>query len=192
MTAFLKGKRIKIRLMTKADFPEYLVLSNDVATMGEHWPLNEVRTEEILTSRFAPEGYFGEDSGRVLITDQSDRMIGVLVYFKPVYFWEALEVGYRIFHPKDQGKGYATEAVKIFSAYLFESRRISRLQITADPENKAANAVAKTSGFKLEGCVRQVVFSRGQIRDQNMWSLLPGEARSLSELIESIPENPKT
>lgn len=189
MKPFLTGKKVKIGLMTRADFTEYLELNNNVASMGDHWPLNEVRTEELLLTRFAAEGYFGETSGRVLIGDQNDRTIGVLVYFKPVYFWETLEIGYRIFSPADQGKGHATEAVKIFSAFLFESRRISRLQITADPNNLAANAVARTAGFKLEGCARQAVFCRGKMRDQNIWSMLPEEAPPLSSLIMPPSQN---
>jgi RimJ/RimL family protein N-acetyltransferase len=185
MKPFLRGEKINIRLMTRADFPQYLSLSNDVSTMGEHWILSEVRTEESLSAKFSADGYFGDQGGRVLITDHSDRIVGVLIYFKPVYFWEAMELGCRIFLPSDQGKGYATEAVRIFAAFLFESKRIARLQITADPANFAANSVAKRAGFTLDGCIRQALFCRGKMRDQNMWSLLPNEASHLSTLIKS-------
>jgi ribosomal-protein-alanine N-acetyltransferase len=188
MKPFLRGKKINIRHLSRADFAQYLSLSNDVSTMGEHWILSEVRTEESLSAKFSGDGYFGDQGGRVLITDHTDRIVGVLAYFKPVFFWEAMELGCRIFLPSDHGKGYATEAVTIFAAFLFESKRITRLQITADPANIAANSVAKKAGFTLEGCIRQALFCRGKMRDQNLWSLLPDEGSHLSSLIKSAKD----
>lgn len=180
MKPFLCGKAIRLRLLERSDAAEYLDLANDVASMGPHWLLSEVRSLETLTARLGVDGCFGDTSGRVLITDEAGRMVGTLVYFKPVTYWEALEIGYRVFSPQDQNKGYATEAVKLMSSFLFESRRIARLQVVTDPENRSANAVAKAAGYQLEGRVRQAVFCRGKMKDQNMWSQLPEEALPLS------------
>lgn len=83
----------------------------------------------------------------------------------------------------DKGKGYTTEALKIFTAYLFELKPIKRLEIQLSKDNIPSRKVAEKCGFVYEGLKRQSVFSRGKYEDSLLFSLLREECPSLNEVL---------
>ena len=95
------------------------------------------------------------------------------------------EVGYGIFRREDRGKGYATEALRIFSSYLFELKPIPRLHIATHVDNAAAQRVAEKCGYKLEGTLRQFAFLRGKYADYVQYSLLRDECPSLAQALRA-------
>jgi len=74
-----------------------------------------------------------------------------------------------------------TEALRIFSAYLFELKPIPRSQLGMFKGNPASREVAERCGYRYEGTQRQGHFLRGQYHDRETFSLLRGECPPLSE-----------
>ena len=93
------------------------------------------------------------------------------------------EVGYAIYRPADRGKGYMTEALHIFAAYLFEVKEIPRLELAILPGNDASRRVAEKCGFKLDGVMRKQYFCQGQYHDLQVWSLLREESPTLADAL---------
>jgi RimJ/RimL family protein N-acetyltransferase len=87
------------------------------------------------------------------------------------------EIGYWV-RAGDRGRGVATRAVRLASAWVFEEGGVQRLQLRADAHNTASQKVAENAGFQREGVLRSVRYSRRQQRrvDFVMFSRLAGEA----------------
>ena len=86
------------------------------------------------------------------------------------------EIGYWV-RAGDRGRGVATRAVRLASDWAFEEGGVQRLQLRADALNNASQRVAENAGFRREGVLRSVRYSRRQQRrvDFVMFSRLAGE-----------------
>jgi RimJ/RimL family protein N-acetyltransferase len=103
--------------------------------------------------------------------------------FKAAAYQNAYEYGYRIFKPEDRGKGFMPEAVALATAFLFETKRIDRIQATTLPGNEASQRVLEKCGFAFEGTMRKAMFHRGQSCDLRLYSILREDVRPLGELL---------
>lgn len=179
----LEGPNIILRLFAEDDLDEFLELENKFAEMGAFSPVS-FRSPTEFRKQFSKTGGWDDTLGRMLITDKTERMLGHMVFFKEPSYQSGYEVGFSIFRREDRGKGYASEALGIFSAYLFELKPIPRLQLGTHVENLAARRVAEKCGYKLEGTLRQAVFARGKHVDCVQFSLLRDECPSLAEALK--------
>jgi RimJ/RimL family protein N-acetyltransferase len=90
------------------------------------------------------------------------------------------EIGYWC-APAARGRGVIPRAARLICRYAFDSLGIERLQLTADPDNRASQRVAEKVGFRREGVLRSFMrHPDGTRRDALMFSLLPGELREES------------
>ncbi len=171
----IRGKKVSIRLFKEADMDEYLKCNAELAEIGEFWPIF-LFPDNIMRQRFRDTGYWDTDKGgSMAIVDKDDKLIGQLNLFKGIHYTDGFEVGYRIFRPEDRGKGYMTEAVKMFVDYLFQLKPINRLQVCFDTGNLASKAVAEKCGFTIEGTLRGAVYHKGEFVDIHITSLLRNE-----------------
>lgn len=177
----LTGKNINLRLIQDEDLPELLNLMNDLKHRGDFLGV-ELHHETKIQKYYADAGYWESDFGRMLIVDKSGRLLGAITFFKGVGDSEGYEIGYQIYRKEDRGKGYATEALKLFCAYLFELKPIGRLQICTVKENIAARRIAEKCGFIYEGTMRGAYFARGTYHDLDFLSLLRNECPHLSKV----------
>ena len=60
-------------------------------------------------------------------------------------------LGYIVWDPKDRGKGITTEAVQLFTKYLFDLKHIYRLQIQLQSDNIGSRRVAEKAQFRFVG-----------------------------------------
>lgn len=180
----IAGKNIILRMIQQSDLDEMIPLMSDLSQKGEYLGVNIVN-EVRYRKHFQETGFWSDESGTFLITDKEGRMLGDISYFKGVGYLPGYEIGYNIFRREDRGKGYTSEALKLFSAYLFELRsEIHRLEVHADMQNTGSRRVAEKAGFTFEGTKREAVFSRGQYRDLAIYSLLRHECPCFSEMIK--------
>ncbi|MPM91110.1 hypothetical protein SDC9_138236 [bioreactor metagenome] len=176
----LNGKNISLRLIQDEDIPEMLKLMNDLSHRGDYLGV-QLHHESKIRKYQSDTGFWEKDFGRMLITDKSNRILGAISFFKGVGDCEGYEIGCQIYRKEDWGKGYATEAVKIFSAYIFELRPIQRLQICTAKENIAARKAAEKCGFVFEGTMRKAFFARGKYYDLDVLSMLREASTPLSD-----------
>ena len=180
----LEGANVILRLFTDDDLDEFLKLDNTCAEMGEFAPV-DLRSPAAFRKQFSETGGWDDKLGRMLITDRGGRILGQIMFIKEPSYQSGYEVGFVVFRREDRGKGYTTEALRIFSAYLFELKGIPRLQLGTHADNIAARRVAEKCGYKLEGTLRQFFFTRGEYVDYVQYSLLRDECPSLAEAIKA-------
>ncbi|MDF2592123.1 MAG: rimL [Clostridia bacterium] len=179
----IHGKLINLRAVKQSDLDELIVLQSDVVERGEFLNPNIVN-EVLFKKNYQETGFMNEEFGRLLITDKNGKLLGDIAYFKGVGYLPGYEIGYNMFKREDRGKGYTSEALKLFAAYLFEVKTIHRLEVHADKDNIGSRRVAEKSGFTFEGIKRQAVFSRGKYCDLAIYSLLRDECPSFTEMIK--------
>lgn len=181
----IEGKKIILRAMREDDIDEYIQLTSDAKENGEFLPIT-IRSKPTVKKKYNENGFWGSDGGKLLITDKSDKMVGAISYFKGSLYMSGYEIGYQIFKRDDRGKGYTSEALSLFSAFMFEGKPISRLQICMEADNIGSKRVAEKCGYKWEGTLRKVVFSKGKHVDLEIYSLLREECPSLNEFMNSV------
>jgi [ribosomal protein S5]-alanine N-acetyltransferase len=178
----LVGKRVTLRTVRESDLDQLYELTADVRAMGDFWTPN-MESEIKRRKRIEETGDWDSDRGLLLITDHADRILGQIFFFTPARYLNAFELAYRIYKPEDWGQGYMSEAVSMMVAYLFETRRVSRIQATALPNNLGSQGVLKKCGFQFEGILRQAIFHRGQAQDLHLFAIVRGEQQPLAELL---------
>ena len=81
------------------------------------------------------------------------------------------EVGYWI-GEEYWGKGIATQALKLITAYGFDELGMNRIYASVFIPNKASARVLEKGGFTYEGTHRESVLKNGQYFDELFYSLL--------------------
>lgn len=179
----IQGKRISLRLLKEEDLETFVALTNDTSQNGPCFPYI-VRTISAVRRQFNEDGFFSKDGGRLMIVDHKDQIVGAISFFKIAHYVEGYEIGYQIFKSENRGRGYVSEALKLFSAFLFEHFPIKRLQICMEKDNLASEAVAKKCGFTYEGCMRNAWTVGGRTISNQVYSMIREEAPQLKELLK--------
>lgn len=172
----LKGKKVNLRLMREGDLDAYIDLSQDLDERGEFLPL-KIDSATAVRNRFHENGFWSEDRGvMVMVEPATDRLLGTVVFFRGVPYMDGFEVGYALFKASDRGKGIVSEALAMWTRYLFLTFKINRLQLAAHPDNAASIRVAEKCGYSREGLMRGMAFNRGRHEDLLIFSFLQNEA----------------
>ena len=141
-----------------------------------------------------PEDYFNPDYHRKnLIQIESDVLKGILVQFG-VYLktdpkkmigsvvfsniimgpFRSCYLGYRI--DKDElNKGYASEAIKAGSKYMFTDKKLHRIEANIIPRNIASIKAIEKAGFVYEGISKKYLNINGVWEDHLHYVLLNNE-----------------
>lgn len=168
----ITGTQINLRTVRQRDLAEYLELHSMIATRGDYFPIN-LLTESRLKSEFEKDGMWSAATGTLIIADKTnDRIIGSISHFSGTHYYHGLEVGYIIFRPDDRGQGYGSEALTLYSNYLFDWLPISRLQVQVEPGNIPSRRIAEKCGYRFEGTSRSAFIAKGAPLDINVFSLV--------------------
>ena len=176
----IEGNKVVLRVSKEEDIPELVQLANKLSDIGEYWPA-WLLTETALRKRQHEDGAWGDDSGRMVITDKSDRIAGTINYFKSFQFVDGYELAYRIYRPEDRGKGYMGEALRLFVAYFFRIKPINRMMLRIFPGNTPSKKLAEKCGFKHEGTFRQAMFHNGQFYDLDIFAIIREDWEKLNK-----------
>ncbi|MFL5298206.1 MAG: GNAT family N-acetyltransferase [Phenylobacterium sp.] len=106
-------------------------------------------------------GFWTPQAGAVAIESLADgRLIGTLQFYGAGPGIHGLEIGYILHDEADRGKGYASEALRLFSDLLFARRPdCHRLQLIIETWNDASARLAENCGFASEGILRKAGYS---------------------------------
>ncbi len=85
-----------------------------------------------------------------------------------------LEIGFTV-KPSEQGKGYATEAVRALLDYAFKNLRKHRVTASVDPRNAASIRLLEKIGMRQEGLFRKSIWTGKDWADDLRYALLDEE-----------------
>ena len=171
----LKGDVITLRPVREADLDYLREMDLDLDSRGEYWPRG-IMSEVAYRREFQETGFWGPHFGRLLMVGGDGDIIGEIVYFDTVAYLDELEIGYRLFNKDYWGKGATTDALKLLTRYLFETRNTNRIRLCIDTDNSGSRKVAEKSGYKHEGTQRGAFYHRGRHHDMELYAILKDDA----------------
>jgi len=155
-----------LRQIAVDDLPRITRFEYSVSIVEAHSEIDH------LSALHAASGLWSNDAGAVaIVANDSGLMVGTLQYYVGAPCIHGIELGYVVHNPSDRGKGYATEALRLFSDFLFSSRPLDfRHQLVIEVWNTASWKVAERSGFLREGVLRSSGFGVGDPADSFIYS----------------------
>jgi RimJ/RimL family protein N-acetyltransferase len=150
-----EGSRVRLRNVGVRDLK---AASAHQFTLSITEPATNLKRLRVLHNR---HGFWTQDAGAVAIEAMEDkRLLGTLQFYRTGPGIHGYEIGYILHDDADKGKGYASEAVRLFSDYLFEERpACHRLQLIIETWNDASSRLAEACGYASEGTLRKAGYS---------------------------------
>ncbi len=179
----IEGKKVILRIFRESDLDEYFSLTSNIKEKGDYYP-TRILSEIEFRNKFRESGWWESDLGRMLITDKKERLIGEISFFTFDKHIVGYEIGYQIFRNSDRGKGYTSEALALFSSYIFDHKDTPRLRVMILKGNTASIKVAEKCGYIHDGTLRKACFNRGEYHDLEMFSMLREECPKLKDLLK--------
>jgi RimJ/RimL family protein N-acetyltransferase len=150
--------------VVKADLENLFVWLNDARAAAldlPHRPLDVLAYRDWLDR-------LPKETNQILFAIRAcakPEMIGFVLFknFQPVY--QTAEIGVRIGHEGDRGKGYGTRAVKLALDYAWRVLNLHRISLQVLAHNERAIASYLRAGFAIEGRLRDAAFIEGAWRD---------------------------
>lgn len=84
------------------------------------------------------------------------------------------ELGYVVL-PSFRGRGVATEALRLLTAWAFSELGALRLELLISVDNDASKRVAERCGYVHEGVLRSLHLKQDVRMDTEIWSRLPSD-----------------
>lgn len=170
----ITGEKVKLRLFQSEEDLLYSINNfNDLDERGgmDH---TELYSPIERMKQFKESGLWTRNNGTLLITTMDGKVVGSISFGRKSEF--ELSIGYRIIKEEDRNRGYMTEALKLFSSYLFETTPlITRLSLYTAEDNHSSRRLAEKCGYVQEGILRNAYFYRGRVCNWVIYSILRGE-----------------
>ena len=122
-------------------------------------------------SEFAEDGRFNA----IILIDE--KAVGAIGFHNLNTAHGSAEIGYWI-DKEYEGRGIITRCCRVLIDYLFDLRKLNRIQINCNVENERSRKVPERLGFKLEGIHRQVEYVNGRFGDWAIYAMLKEEWKS--------------
>ena len=179
----IRGNNINLRHINYDDLIDIHNLKNDLNEAGKHAVIS-IKSFNKLEKMYKEHGMITKDMEMMLITNKKDRIVGMIQRAKQQSYSTGYELGFSIFKKSDRRKGYAYEALNLFTSYVFESNPIERLELGTHINNIGAQKLAEKCGYSLEGINRKACFIRGEVVDLKRYSIVREEVKDLSEYLK--------
>ena len=166
----LKGQTVTLRPIVQDDVDQLYAHMMNLDNRDEHFSLS-FRTMAELRRDITENGLWTENLGVLaLIDSESGKLIGQIMWFKTVQYMDEIEIGYIMYDQARRSKGGMTEALKLFTNYLFDAKPlnnkpVNRIRLCIATENVASRRVADKAGYAHEATQRGAAFGRNRHYD---------------------------
>jgi RimJ/RimL family protein N-acetyltransferase len=142
--------------------------------------LRFTRVPEPVPPEFARTWFASYEEGRrdgtreafAIVEAQESRFLGLGLAPRIDREEQTVELGYLV-APSARGRGVASEALRLLTAWAFADLDALRIELWIDVVNEPSKRVAEHSGYVREGVLRSVYFKQGRRHDFEIWSRLP-------------------
>ncbi|MCW4454669.1 GNAT family N-acetyltransferase [Flavobacterium sp. MXW15] len=169
----LHGPRLRLREVREDDAPALFAIHSDPQVM-RYWS-HPAWTDPVQAEQKVADIQRQRRELDILVwaiaDAASDRLIGTGVVFALDPAQGRAEIGYSL-HPDWQGRGLASEALRMILAYLFEELQLRRVEADVDPRNEASWRLLEKLGFVREGMLRERWHVNGELCDTALYGLL--------------------
>jgi RimJ/RimL family protein N-acetyltransferase len=178
----LKGNKVTLRPVKRADIPNFLIWFNDPEVtqyMGRFLPLTEMEEEKWVDT-------LAGDNTRVnfvieAVGTEIPKAIGTLGFHAMRSKDREATFGIGIGDKEYWSHGYGTEAASLLIKFGFEQLNLHRISSEVFGFNERSQKMHLKLGFKEEGRKRSSMFINGQYWDVVMYGILESEWRELNK-----------
>lgn len=173
----LETPRVLLRLVTPADYEEFLPLVSD----QEIWKYytKDLSAPEELSQWMQQLSKDRQQQTRVpftVIDKHTNEVCGSTSYCSFSFYDQRLEIGHTWLGSSFKGTGVNKEAKFALLSFAFEVMKMERVEIKTDNLNERAKAAILKVGMKPEGVFRSHMLMQGnRRRDSIYYSIIKGE-----------------
>jgi ribosomal-protein-alanine N-acetyltransferase len=172
--SMLKGTSITLRPVRQTDLDEIYARHIDIANRGDFFPRG-IRSQTTFIKQFNDTGFWSNEDGLLVITTNTDQIVGHIEFYKTVNYLDEYELSYILYTQEHRGQGAMTEAVNLMVRYLFETKNINRIRLVIHPDNLASRRLAEKCHFQHEGTARGAWYNKGMHHNVEIYSILHDE-----------------
>jgi RimJ/RimL family protein N-acetyltransferase len=170
----LLGDKIILRAVLRTDLPvfqEMYKVPEIIRFLDSRGDISLGAFEAKLTAKHDSKERRGE---WLAIEGPDNKVVGSITYNSK---WGAAEVSIENLYigTEYQNAGYATDAIKRITKYLFEEKEKRRLEVLIREDNFAAIKAFEKAGYVKEGTRRASAFSKGRYLNEVFMSKLTRE-----------------
>jgi len=171
----LRGERVELRAIEEADYPLLHRWANDPAMVGDYDILRPVSLDDIRR-RYRDKRALTAEGGALLIARNDGTPVGLVSCHRVSYgvYSPAFNMGIQI-APGERGKGFGSEAQRLFADYLLFAFAVGRVEASTDIENLAEQRALERAGFTREGVARSASWRGGRWHDMVVYSRVQGD-----------------
>ena len=173
----LSSDRVLVRDYAERDIPEILIAYQDDRRLHERIGRERPPSGAEL-GRWAEEEPTLRGAGTLatftILEPRSDVFRGQLTVIHLDWEQQRAEIGIWL-APQARGRGMASGALRLVSAWLLHHAPVERIQILTEPDNEPMFRAARAAGFVYEGVLRGYTLERGERVDNAVFSLLPAD-----------------
>ena len=166
---FWQGKKVRLRGVELSDAETFFRwnLDSEMARALEYvWPpVSQERVREFIGQQTLK--VLEQDAFLWVIENAEGQAVGTITthHCEPQHgtFMYGIHVA------REHGRrGYAAEAIEIILKYYFEERRYQKVSVSIHGYNAASIALHERLGFRREGALRRMIYTKGEHFDQ-LW-----------------------
>ena len=181
----IRSKNLILSQIEADDIDQIHSYASEYSQVGHSFS-TRIRSKDYWVKKYNANGLWSDDYGMLKISDVNENnLIGVIWYFVSMPYVHGFEIGFNIFNSAKREKGFATEALNIFSSYLFSAYNITRLQCNTylPIDHPSIKSLTEKTGYVYEGTMRKSVYIRGRLVDLHLFSLLKENSKDLDQLL---------
>lgn len=177
----LKGQKVLLRAMTRADLERLCQFNNDIEVElagGGDPPLPQSLAR--LQAEYEAKVSQGGREGTSFAIEADGLFIGGCALFNFDHVARRCELGITIGDKNYWGRGYGADAVRLLLAYAFRHHNVYRVYLSVNSNNTRAIGAYGRCGFVEEGRLRSHVWSNGEYIDLVQMGILRDEWLALT------------
>ena len=179
----LRGQKVVLRAMTRADLPTFVRWFNDAEVTqflgGNMWPMSP-ESEERWFDRQIQENPLILCIETLAAAGENGVLIGNIGLHNLSERNHHAELGIIIGEKEHWSRGYGSDAIKTLLRYGFDELNYHQVYLRVYDFNPRGIRCYEKCGFKMEGRLRQHMFRHGEWHDEIMMGVLRDEFRKLT------------
>ena len=166
---FWQGKKVRLRGVEPSDAETFFRWNLDSETsraLAFIWPpVSQERVRDFIAQKSLK--VLEQDAFTWVIEDAKGRAVGTITTHHCDPQHGTFMYGIHIARENTRS-GYASEAIAIVLKYYFEERRYQKVSVSIHGYNAASVALHEQLGFRHEGTLRRMIYTKGEHFDQ-LW-----------------------
>jgi RimJ/RimL family protein N-acetyltransferase len=185
-SADIGGRKTHLRPMRTDEVPQFYAWASDPNVQSLWGESDHYHSLDEFVGHWGPHYFDGSQPqlGRCFIIESlpaegraDDRPIGAIIYNRVDAFGRSTEIDILIGDPEYRDRGYGTDAISAFLAFLFDTVGLHRVWLATLDYNARACHVYEKIGFVREGVMRQSDWVDGRWVDSVIYGILEQEFR---------------